>query len=80
MCDDPVIRPTLPLLDQDPVVLALYGLSSAEGSVPARDPERDEAGLPSDVSVNLTRLLRLYDEGACPEEDVADARCATSER
>ena len=64
------------MLDQEPVDLALGGLSSGVG----RFPDLADRVLrpPSEDSVNRTRLLRLNDEGACPEEvlDVADARWA----
>jgi len=71
VCDEADIGPPwLPLLDHDPVVLALGGLSSAVGRVPDRVLRP-----PSDDSVKRTRLLLLKDEGAWPDElEVADAR------
>ena len=66
----------LPLLDHDPVFLALGGLSLGVGRLPARDVLRWDPR-PSCVSVNRTRLLRLNDDGACVDTpEVADARWA----
>ena len=69
-CEVVDIGPRLPLLDHDPVDVALGGLLSGE---PVCEFDR-EADRPSKDGVNRTRLLRLYEEGACDDEEVRWAR------
>lgn len=64
------------MLDHDPVVLAVGGLSLGVGRLPTCEADR-ELDRPSEASLNRTLLLRLKDEGACADEpEVADVRWA----